>query len=263
MENNGPLPNTAFQSWADAQAQDVRRLLAVPGADQPPPPARIAKYIRCNGSDDLRQALQEYRVTIKAGGGANVRDGWGYIVQIANQRWVRAQRLYLLLGLYEHSLRSRTDGLLIHHLGRRWWTSLDQYMSADNGAHLLITNVNVRSHPPTDDAPVPAMRNFQSGSAFLRSLNLSELHSIVTFLWDEVFKHAFLPPPGKALKRSWIDNAFATAEVSRNEVMHCRPINQRDFPDKARLIKELLHCLEWDPDQALANIAVSADVMGT
>jgi hypothetical protein len=166
---------------------------------------KIATYIRCNGHGDIEAAADETRVVMramkKAGQKHRVEHPWPYCKNVANQRWATAQELYLLLTLYENSMRSRVHGLLDHYLPPHWWR--DPFLCMDQEAcrHLLRTNVGVRARAPISEDDVPPPRNFKTAEKFLAALDITELHAIVRH-------HRHLLSQVPPLEESWRDSTF-------------------------------------------------------
>jgi hypothetical protein len=262
------VPNAsqgAFVAYSEAEAANVCTLLGLDASLAGIWVPKVAKYIRCNGLDEIRAAAQETVLTMRKAhrvlGPVFIADPWAYTVQVANGRWARSRELYLRLGLYENSLRAKVVGLVTHHLGAAWWaTNPPTYMRQADCDYMLQANSKIRAQAPTLVVPTPPMRAFGSAEAFIGCLTLMELHKIVRFLKQSLFDHVLFDAAGHPFKMSYLDNAHKDIERTRNDVMHARAIPKSAYPAKAAALETLLTALDFDAAKTLANITAASPV---
>ncbi|HVD03008.1 MAG TPA: hypothetical protein VNF75_02565 [Candidatus Dormibacteraeota bacterium] len=239
----------AQPSASDSAIQKICDLLGLEDSYKP----KVAKYLRCNGTETTLQAAAETRSASKS---ISIDDPWAYCIQVDNERWWRNHQLYLHLALYEHSLRSHVNTLMTTYLGRaHWWDPLQDCIGSDHAAWLVCHNAALAAHKPTDSSPIPPIRQFRRAHAFMEALSLHDLHMIVVYNWHAVFESALLDPnEHRPFEQTWRDSAFESIEVTRNDVMHCRFVPKSAFSKKLTRIRTWLIAMEWDIDKAIGGI---------
>jgi hypothetical protein len=261
-----PNPSqAAFTAYSHTEAANVCTVLGIDASPNGPWVPKVAKYIRCNGLTEIRQAASETALTMQKAhssvGPKFISDPWAYAVQAANGRWARSRELYLRLGLYEHSLRGKVVGLVTHHLGAGWWAiSPPGYMPVGEWEYMLASNSKVRAQRPTPAVPVPPMRAIGTAGDFVDILTLKELHSIVQFLKGALFDHVLMDANGRPFTRSYLESAHKHIENARNDVMHARAIPKSAYPRISTTLETLLVALEFDVKKTLTNIGSASPV---
>jgi hypothetical protein len=223
---------------------------------------RIAKFIRCNGYQDVLQAAKQTvaRVSAATGGSAGpVHDPWAYTLTIANARWVRARDLYVRLGLYEHSLRSHVQALATYYLGDQWWADeVPRFMNPSDWRNMRRNNPGVRLQPPEGPQDIPPMRTFGAADQFVSKLDLDELQAIIRHLWSTVFNQVFQVAPGQPVAYAWLRNSHQRFRDVRNQVMHAQIITKETYEGVSQRLDTILGAVGFDVAKTIARIDSSA-----
>jgi hypothetical protein len=237
----------------------VAEILASAIATDPdlPTPERLATFVRVVGAEDLRSALATTAQRLERhtrGEASPVAHPWEYVVAVVNGRPARLRYLYLLLYLWETSLRTRIDLVLTAAKGPEWFREPSNYLVEAGVLRMLSTQKSVRV---VVDAGPPAVYGINpgitSGQHFLRELDLSTLHDILLDSW-QVF--------GPMLKGQWpatmpIGSARGLLDTiyrARYLVTHMQRLDNAAFARSTERLRNALGRIEVNVDKALARI---------
>lgn len=240
----------------EAAEASLKTLLKYAPEDRLPQAGSIAKFMRVNGVPTVRSAINQTvaRLRLAAKGTHTpVENPWDYVRAVVNDVPARARYLYLLLFLWETSLRSRVDLVLRPVLGDDWFRDPGSYLSETNARWL------VEKHPKrerlfiTKDtakygyAVAPTIL-FVDG--LLDELYLENLHNIVGDSWPS-FRDVFLPTTDT---KTHLDAALHTAVRARRATMHAGQLSNAMFRQSADALRLLLQAVEFDVDKTLQAI---------
>lgn len=244
---------------AAAVAAVVAEIVASPVATDPdlPTPERLATFVRVVGAEELRSALATTAQRVERhtrGEASPVAHPWEYVVAVVNGRPARLRYLYLLLYLWETSLRTRIDLVLTAAHGPEWFREPSNYLLEARVLRMLGTQKSVRvivdAGPPEAYGINPGIT---SGQHFLRELDLSTLHDILLDCW-QVF--------GPMLKGQWpstmpIGSARGLLDTiyrTRYLVTHMQRLDNATFARSTERLRNALGRIEVNVDKALARI---------
>jgi hypothetical protein len=215
----------------------------------------VARFVLVNGPWWVIEATKRACLRLqaaRAGTAAAVAEPWVYLRAVVNGRPARAQHLYLLLFLWETSLRARIDYEYSVTAGEDWFRDPDQYLSIGHAFHLYTDQAELFERDTTGKLLVGS--RYRTARGFMRELYLGALHNMLLDKWDTVFK-ARLPHPlqGEIIAsqvNSWLRDAFS----ARREVMHADRIELAFFQQSVAALTLLLEMLGFDVTKALAAI---------
>lgn len=246
----------AIDFAAEAAAESLSALLKYASPDRLPSVESVARFMRVNGIPAVRAAMTMTQKRLKLatrGSQIPVENPWDYVRGIVNGRPARARYLYLLLFLWETSLRSRIDLTLKGPFGADWFRDPGVYLSEANATwlfneHPLRGQLFVASAAGQYGHLVAPSILFVDG--LLDRLFLENLHNIVADCWKE-FGPIFLPAVGT---KTHLQSAMHTAIRARRETMHAGEISNALFRQSSDALRLLLEALEFDVDKTLRAI---------
>jgi hypothetical protein len=240
----------------EAAAISRGKLLKHAPEDRLPAVEGVAKFMRVNGVPQVRYAMQQTtkRLELAARGGKTpVENPWDYVRAIVNGAPARARYIFLLLFLWETSLRSRVDLVMRAQLGNDWFRDPGTYLSEKN-ARWLFDNHDQRERLFVVDAGAKFGRRIAPSILYsdglLDELYLEGLHNVVADSWP-LFRSVFLPTTGTKVH---LDTALHTAVRVRRLTMHAHVISNAMFRESADALRLLLQALEFDVDKTLKRI---------
>jgi hypothetical protein len=239
-------------------AAELKGRIADAGGDLAAFPSddRVARFIRVNGVWWVMEAAKRTCKRLQAARSGNappVAEPWVYLRAVVNGRPARAQHLYLLLYLWESSLRARIDWELTYVWSAKWYEQPDRYLSAGHYAMFVKKQGDFLEQDQRGNTRV-RLGDFPNARAFLRELYLDALHNILLDNWDRRFRTR-LPHPvkGQVLAselNSWLRDAFD----ARKEVMHADRIELPFFLQSVTALTLLLEILEFDATKTIDAI---------
>lgn len=247
------------KALSKAAKQITDRLVAA-GAKEDAFPAqpKIARFIKVNGFWWVMQAVRITENRIRAGAEGSARpvvDPWEFVKAIVNGRPARAKYLYVLLHLWESSLRARIDMYFSLVRGELWYLDPSSYLSVGHTERLVDVQSNL--FRPDSDCPellIADTRRFPTARAFMRELYIDALHNILADNWDTFFRGRLPHPVRGPILATELKAWLRSAQDARNSVMHADIIENVLFRQSADALRPLLELLEFDVDKTLKGI---------
>ena len=240
----------------EAKALVAQLTAAGATADAFPVEEKIARFIRVNGLWWVMAAARIAATRIAAGANGTavkVDDPWDYLKAVVNGRPARATYLYLMLNLWESSLRSRMDLELTIAKGETWYHRPLDYLSPGHVEHLRTEQRDLFVDP-TESDPRVDQTLYKSARRFLGALYLPGLHNILQEAWDRRFKERLVAPDAAQIQATQLNKWLRDAYDARKEVAHSAPISNPFFRQSADSVRRLLELLEFDVDKTLSAI---------
>ena len=234
-------------------ASSKAAILAVPalvGTKSLPEHDRLVKFIGFVGVTEVRAALD---ITVERldrhsrGAASPVVDAWDYLVAVVNLRPARLRHIYVLLYLWETSLRSLLDLVIGGARGPNWYRTPGSYMRERTARRIFEEHRDLIAKDGTVVAQTSAM-------AFLEGLYLWALHAIILASWPAFMKRFKTAASGT---RTYNDERelFEDIEQTRRRTMHVRPMSNAVFKEAAAKLRTALAMLGANVDKALDRIA--------
>lgn len=244
-----------------APAKSAKELIALctkagATADALPVEERVIRFIRVNGlwwvMEAARRTAQRIEQGVK-GASPPITEPWDYIKAVVNGRPARSTYLYLMLNLWETSLRSRVDIEFNVAKGPAWYADPATYLSEGRVSHIAKEQPGLFVFSPTG-VPTANVAKYTNARAFLRELYLPALHNILQENWDRRFKARLTRLGGTEVLARQLNKWLRDAYDARKEVAHSAPIDNALFRQSAGSLRSLLELLELDVDKTLNAI---------
>jgi hypothetical protein len=233
---------------------------AVSGAKDLPDDERLGRFIGIVGVAEVRAALATTtkRLDRHARGEASpIEFPWDYLVAVVNERPARLRYLYLMLYLWETTLRSLINRTLTAAKGDEWHKEPRNYLTPTDADRMLAKHAGV-SEVATGRAGEPGATyrirtDCPAGLDFLNELDLWVIHAILLDSW-EVFgplmkgrrPHAMPYGPARIL----FDGLYRT----RYYVMHVQPLDNEAFLGAVDHLRTALAMVGVNHELALERI---------
>jgi hypothetical protein len=239
-----------FVAESDVRATEIAAILGAAASAELL--KKIAKFVRCNSYADVYAAATQTSDRLKKSHGGHSTpvhvEPWEYCVAVANGQWARTRDIFMRLAIYEHALRNRVALTLDLHLGNNWWDDPTLYMRQSDAYNLYRENHLVSEFR---DSGAEKIRPFASSATFMPNLFLPELHTVVTYLWTNLFQFLF-----KGWNLTEFLDATKSLETARRNTMHARPsyVTPNNRLVHVKRLNRLLVAMEFDVDKTVAGI---------